>query len=70
MSYDVALYTGAGSLVRDARRTGQAISRIQCGGQVRQATVDAEADVTTAKLQAGYYCHWTGARGHRPDRSG
>jgi hypothetical protein len=49
---DLDLYTGAGSLLRDARRASRAISRVQAGGQVRQAQVDVDADVAMGKLDA------------------
>jgi hypothetical protein len=49
---DLTLYTGAGALTRDSRRTGRAISRVHSESQVRQAVIDAEVDVTIAKLDA------------------
>jgi hypothetical protein len=42
-------YVGSG-LVRDARRSGRAISRYQAFGQVRIAKVDIETDVALAKV--------------------
>jgi hypothetical protein len=49
---DLMLYTGAAALSRDSRRTGRAISRVHAESQVRQAVIDAEVDVTVAKIDA------------------
>ena len=51
MSYELAPLTG-GLPARDARRSGRALSRVQASGQIRQAVIDVEADVTMAKLEA------------------
>lgn len=50
MSNELTQFTG-GLVARDSR-TGRALSRINASGQLRQATVDVEADVTMAKLEA------------------
>jgi hypothetical protein len=52
MSHDLALYTTAGAIAKETRRTGRALSRIQGDSQIRQADVDAELDVTCTKLDA------------------
>jgi hypothetical protein len=49
---DLLPYTGTAALSRESRRTGRAISRVHGDGQVRQAAIDAEVDVTMAKLDA------------------
>ena len=44
-----------GGLLRDARRSGRAISRYQAAGHVRVGQVDTETDVGLAKLEAVTY---------------
>lgn len=51
MSYDLTPYAG-GPLLRDARRTTRAISRVNSGGQIRQAQVDVETDVAICKIES------------------
>ncbi len=51
MSYDLTPFV-QGVLAGDARRTGRTLSRINASGPLRQATVDVEADVSFAKLEA------------------
>ena len=51
MSYDITRWE-AGGLDRDHRRTSRVISRVASGGQIRQAQVEVEADVTAAKIDA------------------
>jgi hypothetical protein len=49
---EVVTYTNSKALARDARRTGRDISRIHGDSQTRQAAIDAEVDVTLAKIDA------------------
>jgi hypothetical protein len=49
MSYDLVLNTATGAIARDTRRAARDISRIQADGQIRQAAVDTELEVATAK---------------------
>jgi hypothetical protein len=52
VSSDVQPYVSSTALARDARRAGRAISQIHGDSQVRQAAIDAEVDVTLAKVDA------------------
>jgi hypothetical protein len=50
---DMQLYQGGNGLASgDARRASRAISRHQAGAQVRTTRVDADTDVTMAKIDA------------------
>lgn len=52
MTGDLTPYVGGGSLVRDARRAGRAISRYQAHAQVRVSQIDIDTDVALAKVDA------------------
>jgi hypothetical protein len=52
MGNELSLLTGGGLTTRDIARTGRAVSRAQAAGQIRQANIDTEADVSSAKMDA------------------
>lgn len=49
---DIQPYHGNQALLRDSRRAGRAISRYQAGGQVREAQIDIDTDVTLSKVDS------------------
>jgi hypothetical protein len=52
MSYDLALHTTNGAIARESRRVARGVCHVQGDGQIRQADIDTEADVTDGKLGA------------------
>jgi hypothetical protein len=52
MSYDLALHTTNGAIARQSRRVARGVCHVQGDGQIRQADIDTEADVTDGKLGA------------------
>jgi mannitol-1-phosphate/altronate dehydrogenase len=49
---ELSIYPSAGVIARDSRRTSREISRVHGASQVRQAAIDAEVDVTLAKIDS------------------
>jgi hypothetical protein len=52
MGYDLSVLGGGALTTRDSVRSSRAIGRAQAAGQIRQAHIDSEADVASAKLDA------------------